>query len=435
MKYSRYKFFSLLFAAFTMLAAASCSSSDDAGGEPTAVSVDASFVLSPRAAAVEGESYDADATHPNELINTWWIVFIQNGKVVKILDRTRTGAVEEERFTVKLTAGTYDVIAFANITREELTAKTGLTYTEGQPATLQDAKDVTWAMANNGLKQAEDNIPMSGFREGVNVSEGSVYDIEVVRMVAKVELQIKNNSKKGLTLTDISFGSLNQGAIPLMPVYDELAKRPSWLTGTGTPETVSFTGLNQALAVSDMYRHVFYVRESVAETVHPTGRYFVTLRFQRDDGAIAEEHYAVTDELQWIQRNDHIIIPISITDLSVDWEVQFYPPIGGYPAVAKRVDGDDHFFTFGTQGKFVIRPMVRLADGSLLPPSAFDFTITSTEGDAAIFTKSPSKDSVTGEILGELSTSTGTAILNCTLTVTINGEKQTRVRKIYIIRA
>ncbi len=412
----------------------SCSrESNSAPVDPTPVS--ANFRL---AAPSTVATASPDETRDTELINSWWIVFIKDNKVIEILDRTSTGPVEQEYFNVNLEPGTYDGIAYANITREELAQKTSLSYALGSTASLSQAMSKSWDMANNSITPGTDLIPMTGYLSGVVISdrkESVTHSIEVVRMAAKVEIQITNAAKKALTLNNITLGVLNKGAISLMPDYKKLENRPDILEeAQNSVESVNIDHLEQNIAIGSTYKNIFYVRESDASITHPTGRFYITLKFTRADGAEAEQHYAVTDELQWIQRNDHIVIPVTITDLVLDWNVIFYPPIGGYPAVAKRTEGDDNFFTFGTQGKFAIRPIVRLEDGTTLPPASYDFTITSTEGNTEIFTKLPSKDSLTGEITGELNTNTGTAVLTCTITVTIDNEPQTRVRKIYIIR-
>lgn len=426
--------YTLLLTLGAVLILSSCSGeSISAPVDPTPVA--ANFRL---AAPSTADAVSQDVTRDTELINSWWIVFVKDDKVVKILDRTSTGPVEQEYFNVKLEPGTYDAIAYANITREELTQKTSLTYAIGSGASLSQAKSKSWVLANNSITPGKDLIPMTGYLSGIVISDSEVsetHSIEVVRMAAKIEVQVTNASQKPLTLNAITLGVLNKGSISLMPDYDKLGKQPDILEDSRkSVESVNIDHLEQNIAIGSTGKNIFYVRESDASITHPTGRFYITLKFTRADGAEAEQHYAVTDELQWIQRNDHIVIPVTITDLVLDWNVIFYPPIGGYPAVAKRTEGDDNFFTFGTQGKFAIRPVVRLEDGTTLPAANYDFTITSTEGKTEIFTKRPSKDPLTGEIVGELNDQEGTAVLTCTITVTIDNETQTRVRKIYIIR-
>lgn len=106
-------------------------------------------------------------------------------------------------------------------------------------------KAKTFEIKNNGFTVAEegkttgDLIPMSGFREGVAITNNnettSKYDyaqyhkhnqnknvIEVIRMAAKVELKIRNSSSNPITITDVSFGILNKGNVPLFPTYSIL---------------------------------------------------------------------------------------------------------------------------------------------------------------------------------------------------------------------
>lgn len=126
-----------------------------------------------------------------------------------------------------------------------------------------------------------------------------------------------------------------------------------------------------AVAQNIVKDYIFYVR-SLAKVTHPASeRFMITVKFKRGDNAKEEElHFSPTDQLEWINRNDHIIIPISITDVTVDWEVLFYPPIGGYPAEIDNKDEFNYYCEFGTQGEFIIVPTIIGSDGNPSPPNA-----------------------------------------------------------------
>ena len=374
-------------------------------------------------------------TLPNELINNWWVAFVDgSGTVRRIVGSSPqlTVPVEHDEFTVDLPASTYTLYAFANLSMEQLRDRTGLQFVTGEKVGPDVAGAVWEDMENNPDTSAP--VPMSGTAT-VNFRNGySGFTVEVVRMLAKVRISVRNASTSPFGVRRLSFGLLNRGPVPLRPDYTALGSCPDILEPAREQhEELKFDDIDEDLNAGGSMSHTFYVRESSAIWTHPACRYFVTFGVGRPDGSVAEEHYAITDDLQWIQRNDFIDIPIVISDMTVDWSVLFYPPIGGYPAVMTEADGDSHFMTFGTMGKFRIRPQIK-DNGSIVPPSDYDFEITGIEGDRDIFTRLPAKDPVTGEIIGELASASGTAVLECTITVRADGYETVRSRRIYIIR-
>lgn len=335
-------------------------------------------------------------------------------------------------------------------------------------------------------------VPFSGFRENVvivnNESQTTYTDkggsshfvgshsmkncIEVIRMYAKVEIKLLNSTDGPLSLEEVDFGIVNKGAVSLLPDYDILGtgdehdgQRPSIIsedseTLTLKPATAMTIGTGNEDKKATV---IFYVRESDAGVTHPaTGRFMLTMKFRRSNGTTLETHYSPTDALQWINRNDHIIIPVKITDVTVDWEVLFYPPIGGYPAVVESKDPFNYWCTFGTQGEFEISPVITGSSGQPLTaryvepdaegklssdyyPCYYLKIGTITESNVtgsytpagSIFTKKPAIVASTGEILGELNSNVGTAIVPITIYVkmTKDTDPVERHRNIYILRA
>lgn len=373
-------------------------------------------------------------TLPNELINSWWVAFVDaSGTVRSIVERSpeASAPVERDEFTVDLPASTYTLYAFANLSAEELYARTGVQFVTGKKLEKEPAVAVWDNMVNN--PEQTNLIPMSGTTT-INFRKTQSFTVEVIRMLAKIRVSVRNNSSSQLEVNGLSFGILNRGPIRLMPDYTALESCPDIMEpAKNGKEELRFDNMNISLDAAGQMAHTFYVRESAAMWTHPAGRYFVTFTVTRPDRSTAEEHYAINDNLRWIQRNDFIDIPIVISDMTIDWSVLFYPPIGGYPAVMNKVEGDAHFMTFGTPGKFRIRPEIKDND-RIVPSADYDFEITEIEGDKDIFTKLPARDQVTGEIIGELASGTGVATLLCKVTVRFDGYETVRNRRIYIIR-
>ncbi len=373
-------------------------------------------------------------TLPNELINDWWVVFVDASGTVRCIVENSSqldSPVERDEFTVDLPVGTYSLYAFANLSKEQLYERTGIKFIIGEKAMPNPAAAVWDDMANNPEKTAL--IPMSGTTT-IDFRNTQSFTVEVIRMLAKVRISVRNTSSAKLEVNRLSFGILNRGPVKLLPDYTALGSCPDIMESAKyEKEELTFDNMNVGLDPDENMTHTFYVRESAAKWTHPAERYFVTFTVSRPDGTTADEHYAITDNLQWIQRNDFIDIPIVISDMTIDWSVLFYPPIGGYPAVMTEAEGDSHFMTFGTSGKFRIRPEIK-EDNRIVPPADYDFEITKVDGNINIFTKLPSKNSATGEIIGELSSVTGTATLDCKVTVRHNGYETVRNRRIYVIR-
>lgn len=413
---------------------ASCAEQDDNtinGGE----TVNASFTVVTRSSGARAVS---DEVPENELIKSWWIAFVDKNDGGIVRDIAQSDAAldptEMDFVDILLPAGNYYAYAFANITPGLLAEKTGITFTKGAKAPSHaDIIGCEWSNMENGLGPDTD-IPMSGWLE-INV-KGNVnepYAIEVIRMLAKIEFEFTNATGSDVTVTGITFGSLNTGKIPLMPGYAALdaGTAPTLISDAAATETIDVP-LSRALNLTDAVTASdhFYVRESLAGS-HPTGHFHFAVKMKRGT-AEQEVRYALTDELTYINRNDYILIPVKLTKWYMRVETLFYPPIGGYPPIVEEVNDNEYYIKFGTQGEFAITPV--LIDAATGEKAGFTATVTSVTG-VNIFSREPSADALTGEITGELSTATGTAVVEVTITVRPNaGLSETFTRKIYIVR-
>ena len=137
-------------------------------------------------------------TLPNELINTWWVAFVDaSGTVRCIVENSPQLAspVERDEFTVNLPVATYTLYAFANLSKEELYDRTGVKFTPGEKIERNPAVAVWDDMANN--PDATALIPMSGTAT-INFRNTQSFAIEVIRMLAKVRLSVRNTSSARL---------------------------------------------------------------------------------------------------------------------------------------------------------------------------------------------------------------------------------------------
>lgn len=503
-------------------------------GVPTEVTIS----LSARYNADGGTRADGTPVSPdndNEKINDWFMVFVDNkGKVAKMLKRgdEETGIadaespVEQETFKCILPSGTnYSVYAFANITPKELTAATGLTFTlnemldddkvsaikgtvwKGLESTdgkntstdaslshfgkVSDVANVT-TVSNNNLNLWDiDNkgIPMSGFRGGITVSNTieETFSIEVVRMVAKVQFKFTNPTQKAITVNGVALEPVTVTPVSLFPngssgiSYDFLgnsaftpvadAEYARLSYNLATPVTVkASTGDKDGTA-----SHSMYIKESLA-TGKNEGVFTVWLNVSHADGVQDYVQYNITNDIRdYINRNDWIVIPITLTEYDVRVEALFYPPIGGYPAFLSKMEADgSQVFTFGTQGEFSIVPYVTdKTIGTHIPSNQYSFTIDEILGvplasvpvkngsvdwksvdwsaagrldssNPGIFSTvpkiEPTSPSLPDEILGELGTGEGIARLKLTVNTYnapyTDGATPDRVytRLVYIIR-
>lgn len=383
-----------------------------------------------------------------EKIHTWWVAFVDKDGIVRHVESRSpllTTYVEQERIEINVPTGTYTLYAFANITPEALKAETGVEFIVGStyPSAVETAGYTLvqhWASGTD--------LPMSG-KQQVTVTgrANEVFSIEVVRMLAKMDVRFANESRKQVTINSLKLSQSQTDKVPLLPNYTYLES--GWDTDvpcTAREYLRTYSSLLAAAPVLDAYDGVsakgyvdiFYVRESQAN-YNVTGRYLMAVNITREGGNPEDLLFALTKDLRSIYRNDHVVIPIILSDYQVSLDVNFYPPIGGYPAVITEESDEGFYCKFGTEGDFEIYPKVEdtyngyaLLYGTGNPK--FTYSITSVSDPSNIFTTAPTVTS-TGEILGELGTGTGTAYVDVEITVSRTGvTDQIYDRRIYIIR-
>lgn len=301
-----------------------------------------------------------------ENMKSWFVVLTQGDKVVQTIEKTQVDAqhAEEDEVTLENVApGTYQVYSFANIDKTQLG-----TLTNGSAV---DFKNMKYKMNGNGFDATISGIPMSN-EQTLTVNQDGTTDknkLWVVRMLAKVTLQFRNPSSTDLVINDITISDITKNSkdnadadnIMLLPKHsdtstgadnDEVACTPN-LVGQAATDNYTYK-LAPAVTIpkgtTDYKEISFYVNESAAGN---TSKYFI-INLNTSAGV---KRYALFQDWTTIARNDHHILPISLDDYKLKFDVQSFTAIGLYPSI--KDNGTTLSYTcYYPEEEFHIKPKV-----------------------------------------------------------------------------
>lgn len=386
---------------------------------------------------------------PGEMMKSWFVVVVQNGTIEKIItsDLKSLGVteLEKDQVFVKLNTGATTFYSFANIKPQEigLDANTSV----GRP--LPDGFDEkTYQMDGNCqlfhqlmTPDFKNGYPMSN-KQVVNITDNQqVINLEVIRMVAKVQLSITNATDhaivlKTITLSDVTLNG-NQN-IKLLPNVDSNNELKGVNLADGAAKgTITLTAAeNNGITIEARAKQTacFYMNESLVDKGADGGNRYFVLSLATEDaatGATSNHRYAM---LSWneIRRNDYLKIPIKLEDYQIRWKVEAFSPIGVLPKVTD--DGENLSLDFGYYGEFHIKPeVIKLSrTGSQpLPGSVWQMGTDATGSDGwtlqeqnpqgadgvNIFDASPSWKPAAYRLEGEMGNRTGSAIYSMKIKV------------------
>lgn len=307
-----------------------------------------------------------------ENMKSWVVAFVKDNKVVSFAENNNVsdGNRIKDEVTIKdlpKEEATYQVYSFANLTATELGISKDAT------VTFDDKK---WKMDGNGFDVTTKGIPMSNKQEVTIDAYGkpSISELWVVRMLAKVTLKFKNPSKTDLVINDITISDITKNSskngdkenIKLLPNHtdadkDQVVCTPNLVGQAATenytyklssPKTIKAgTDYNTENEIS------FYVNESAAGN---TSKYFI-INLNTSEGV---KRYALFKDWKTIARNDHHILPISLDDYKLKFDVQAFTAIGLYPSI--RDNGTTLSYTcYYPEEEFHIQPkVVKASDDS-----------------------------------------------------------------------
>lgn len=309
---------------------------------------------------------------PGEMMKSWFVVVVQNGMIEKIITsdlKSDVTEVEKDQVFVELNKGKTTFYSFANIKPEEIGLNASTSVGQPLPAGFDDK---TYQMDGNSQRfhlsmtpEFQNGYPMSN-KQVVNITDNQqVINLEVIRMVAKVQLSITNATDhaivlKTITLSDVTLnGNQNIKLLPNVDSANEL-KGVNLVDGVAKGTITLTAAENDGITIGEGAKQTacFYMNESLVDKREDGGnRYFILSLTTVDatTGTTSNQRYAM---LSWneIRRNDYLKIPIKLEDYQIRWTVEAFSPIGVLPKV--KDDGVNLSLDFGYYGEFHIKPEV-----------------------------------------------------------------------------
>ena len=377
---------------------------------------------------------------PGEMMKSWFVVVVQNGMIEKIITsdlKSGVTEVEKDQVFVELKKGKTTFYSFANIKPEDigLNASTSV----GQP--LPDGFDEkTYQMDGNCQHfhllmkpEFQNGYPMSN-KQIMNITDNQqVINLEVIRMMAKVQLSITNATDHAINLKTITLSDVTLNGNPnvkLLPNVDSNNQLQVNLANSAKKGTLTLRAAeNDGITIEARAKQTacFYMNESLVDKGEDGGNRYFILSLTTEDagtGTVSNHRYAM---LSWneIRRNDYLKIPIKLEDYQIRWQVEAFSPIGVLPKV--KDDGENLSLDFGYYGEFHIKPeVIKLSrtGSQTLSVSEWQMGTDATGSDGwklqeqhpqgedgvNIFDASPSWIPVTYRLEGEMGNRTGSAI-------------------------
>lgn len=362
----------------------------DSGGVSQGDKVTVHMTLSTASSSGTRASFSWEDGGDAENMKSWVVAFVKDGKVVSFAENTNVSEGNRIKDEVTITAlpkeeATYQVYSFANLTSTELGISNGAEV---------HFDNMKWTMNGNGFDVNAigcKGIPMSNKQEVTIDASGkpNITDLWVVRMLAKVTFRFKNPTSSPLVINDITLNDVTSnpssdvnetgnpstpvnkdGNIMLLPKHsdtstgadkDGIACVPNLVKQAATENyTYTLSSPKTIPANTDTYIKVnevsFYVNESEASN---TSKYFI-INLKTSTGV---KRYALFQDWTTIARNDHHILPISLDDYKLKFDVQSFTAIGLYPSITDN--GTTLSYTcYYPEEEFHIQPKVVKADDS-----------------------------------------------------------------------
>lgn len=435
---------------------AACSAGDEATSFPGQADVENRVGVTLRLSALSSQTSQSSRSSltraawetdtealPGEMMKSWFVVVVQNEKIEKIItsDLKSLGVteVEKDQVFVELNKGETTFYSFANIKPEEIGLNASTSVGQQLPPGFDEK---TYQMDGNSqlfhqlmTPDFQNGYPMSN-KQMVNITDNQqVINLEVIRMVAKVQLSITNATDhdivlKSITLSDVTLnGNPNVKLLPNVDSNNQL-KGVNLADGVAKGTiTLKADENNNGITIGEKATQTacFYMNESLVDKGEDgSNRYFILSLTTEDagTGTTSNHRYAM---LSWneIRRNDYLKIPIKLEDYQIRWKVEAFSPIGVLPKV--KDDGENLSLDFGYYGEFHIKPeVIKLSrtGSQTLSVSEWQMGTDATGSDGwklqeqnpegadgvNIFDASPSWIPVTYRLEGEMGNRTGSAI-------------------------
>lgn len=329
---------------------------------------------------------ETEAGTAGENIKSWFVVIAQGDNIIKIIsyddDRSEkiTGETTQGVSYISkrdLPDGDYTVYSFANLelsavglSKESTTLPAGFA---AQTYTIRGNQDALAGLPADG-------IPMSNFETVTINSTTRDIDLHVIRMVAKIRVEVSNPTTGDITLNTISLTSITDNVSNNIMLFPDTISDTE--TGARTPN-INPEVDKEDYKISYIYTvpeadrvvpqggnktYEFYVNESktLAKSEMDSPHFILTLTTNQgststnSDGST--QRYAF---LNWstIARNEIHVLPVSLQRFTIGFTVRAYTAIGVVPTVDN--ESDITTINLGLYGHYDILPVVRdLFDGN-----------------------------------------------------------------------
>lgn len=408
------------FSLLLTLMACQSDSADERGEQDANRKAQVRIHVSPAGSSTGMRATDGNAT-ADEMMNIWTVVITNSttDAVVKVIACKPTGDSREIDDITELPLGTYNFYSFANMSVAQVASLLGITVdmpTMSADDTIYEATTASGTVNANknvtvngnlftAMTSSDDNgfgsygIPMSNM-QSLTITGKEDIDLIVVRMMAKIELQVYNDKGTDVTITDVTLTDVTSNTVnnlKLLPSYTTASSANTMeyvhgdiqpnLNGSPTTADVTLSDLTQEVSASnnsyiegdDPVKITFYVNESATPT-NDFSHFFLKIKLEGE----TEERYVLiddkgsttSDDNKWnyIARNDYRIIPIVLDDYKLDIIPYDFPAIGVYPASVKEEDGY-YTINFHDYGHFHLVPQVTKVSTSAVVP----FTATTPD--------------------------------------------------------
>lgn len=286
----------------------------------------------------------------NEGIRTLTLVFTGDGDRIVAVEEinpadfevTATDPVLRGTVTLKVTEEATAVYAFANLDSKNLTNHADIQGALTEGGTFNKKAFAQIADINSLAVNETRAIPMSSHAYAIPATGGTKENpqeigrpIVLYRMIAKVEVTLKNYTQEAVTINSLSLGNFQYRDIFLLP-YEELKEgidgtnkenvQPIFPNETSTPYSLPIVSTDKPITITagmamKDYKH--YIHETdLGENNYITVSATI-------DGA---EKTPVATEFSFVRRNDFLRIPLLLDkNKLVITLTESYAPIGGYP--------------------------------------------------------------------------------------------------------
>lgn len=333
---------------------------------------------------------------------------------------------------IEVEEGKKYVFAFANLKRIESDPVTKIfNLKEGVSAdgilsndqTRQEVSFFTAEKTNPLLVDETHHIPMSALMDSTEVSakERGYVKLDLYRMFAKIEFEFTNKYEGEVVIEEIKMDGFQNGNVYLMPhKFFPAMEAKMEEEGSGNYEAQnrrdyapflpdgSYGEIVQPIVLNGETKitlgaapekmegstptypkssgHIYYVNETDLATTReqtPSTRFQISLLMTMGDEKVTK--LISLPDHSYIRRNDHMIIPITISDYTFELAVgNSRAPIGGYPEYMQAGVADDFTCTLEYAGKTELFFNLRDVTGKLvegLTEKDYDLTLVDDPND------------------------------------------------------